>query len=51
MSNWQNLHLHFPGVSDDIGNIKDVKVIPDPPQKGADLTVEAEVDLSELFML
>ena len=35
------------GESGDIGKIVKVTITPDPPQKGQDLTVEADMTLSK----
>jgi hypothetical protein len=41
------LTIVFLGSSDAIGKIGDVKITPDPPEKGQDLTVDANVTLSK----
>ena len=42
--------LNLSGDSGDIGEIGDVTITPDPPQKGADLEVEADVKLSKISL-
>ena len=42
------LVLNLSGSSDDIGKIGKVTITPDPPQKGSDIAVEADVTLSKI---
>jgi len=41
------LILFFTGQSGDIGTIGDVKISPDPPQKGQNITIDADITLSK----